>query len=282
MFWDTIGRLALYGTASLFVAIGVGWPLPGSPVWGGAALLVGAMSVGALFMALEGRGPGRLGFYLAPDAIRESMSGLGLGVAVGSTVVGLLAVTGGLTWVPQTSDGTTWLGGAVLALLFFSVPAAAEEAWVRGYPLLVLREAGGAGVAVGVTSAVFGLLHLGNPGASVLSTANVILAGVWLGVLTVRTRSLWWATGAHVGWNWVHGFIADVPVSGLQVVDAPGYEGVAQGPWWWGGEGFGPEGSVASTAVLLIATVVCARAGWMTPGDAARRAHDMDEQTDEA
>lgn len=281
MLWETIGRLAAYGTASLFVAIGVGLLLPGGPVWGGVAILIGSMSVGALILATEGRGAGRLGFYLASDAVHESVYGLGLGVLVGLMVVGLLAATGGLAWVPQEGSGATWVGGAVFALLFFTIPAAAEEALVRGYPLLVLREAGGAGVAVGVTSTVFGLLHLGNPGASVLSTANVILAGVWLGVVTVRTRSLWWATGAHIGWNWAHGFIADVPVSGLRVVDAPGYDGVSRGVWWWGGEGFGPEGSLASTAVLLLATVVCARSGWMTPGEAARRVHELDEKTEE-
>lgn len=278
MAWSTGAWLiALFVTVSLFVAILVGSFFPSGPVWGGAALLVGATAVGSALLLFEGTRPAVLGFYLGIDSIRESGLGLVLGIAVGVSVVGLLAVTGGLEWVEQDLGGGTWITGAMAALLFFVLPAAAEEALLRGYPLVVLRRLGGVGVAVAVTSSVFGLLHLGNPGAGVLSTANVVLAGVWLGVITVRTRSLWWATGAHIGWNWSHGFVADVPVSGLEVVDAPGYEGVPIGPEWWGGGAFGPEGSVASTLVLIAATVVCWKARWLRPGPAAARLIDERE-----
>lgn len=269
--WGTAAwRLGFYITASLLVAIAVGLPLPPGPVSGGAALLVGSTTVGAVLLALDGTRAGRLGFYIAPDAVRESGLGLALGAGVGLAVVVLLALTGGLEWVTTDGSVASWGGAAVVSLLFFALPAAAEEAFVRGYPLLVLGELGGSGVAVGVTASAFGLLHLGNPGAGVLSTANVLLAGVWLGVIAVRTGSLWWATGAHIGWNWTHGFLADVPVSGLEVVDAPGYDGVAVGPTWWGGGGFGPEGSIVATMVLGVAVFVCARASWLMPGPAAR------------
>lgn len=276
---NAIWRLGFYTTASLLIAIAVGIPLPPGPVSGGAALLVGSITVGAVLLALDGTGAGRLGFYLAPDAVRESGLGLALGSGVGLSVVVLLALTGGLEWVPTDGGVLSWGGAAMSALLFFTLPAAAEEAFVRGYPLLALRTLGGSGLAVCVTASVFGLLHLGNPGAGALSTTNVVLAGVWLGVIAVRTRSLWWATGAHIGWNWTHGFIADVPVSGLEVVDAPGYDGVATGPTWWGGGGFGPEGSVAATLVLGVAVLVCARASWMKPGPAARARAPEENET---
>ena len=73
---------------------------------------------------------------------------------------------------------------------------------------------------------------------------------VFLGVVYLKTASLWWATGAHLGWNWAHGFLADLPVSGLELVDAPLLEPVTGGPDWLSGGSFGPEGSVVSTLVL--------------------------------
>jgi uncharacterized protein len=35
-----------------------------------------------------------------------------------------------------------------------------------------------------------------------LGLANIFLAGVMLAVAYLRTRSLWFATGVHLGWNW--------------------------------------------------------------------------------
>jgi hypothetical protein len=79
----------------------------------------------------------------------------------------------------------------------------------------------------------------------------------------------------HLGWNWSHGYVADVPVSGLEVVDAPLYEGVATGPRWLGGGAFGPEGSIVSTIVVLGAAAVCWWGPWPVAGAAARAADPL-------
>lgn len=73
----------------------------------------------------------------------------------------------------------------------------------------------------------------------------------------------------HLGWNWVLGYAADVPVSGLDLVNAPFYEGSSSGPEWLGGGSFGPEGSVVATAVLLMATVWALRSVRLVPGEEA-------------
>jgi hypothetical protein len=98
---------------------------------------------------------------------------------------------------------------------------------------------------------------------TVFGALDVAASGVFLGVVYLKTLSLWWATGAHLGWNWVHGYLADVPVSGLELLDAPLYEGHARGPDWLGGGSFGPEGSVLATLVVAAAAVVCWRAGFL-------------------
>jgi hypothetical protein len=126
-----------------------------------------------------------------------------------------------------------------------------------------------------VTSGVFGALHLTNPNVTVIGTLNVTVAGAFLGVVYLKTLSLWWATGAHLGWNWTHGYLADVPVSGLELIDAPLYEGVVSGPQWLGGGAFGPEGSLLATAVLFVATVLCWRARWLRPDEAVLAARPL-------
>ena len=94
-----------------------------------------------------------------------------------------------------------------------------------------------------------------------LAAANVSVAGLFLGALVLRTGSLWWATGAHLGWNWGQAFLADLPVSGLDVVDTPFWEGSLEGAPWLAGAGFGVEGSVLATLALAGAAWLC----WRTP-----------------
>ena len=101
------------------------------------------------------------------------------------------------------------------------------------------------------------------------------MGGAFLGVVYLKTLSLWWATGAHLGWNWTHGYLADVPVSGLELIDAPLYEGVVSGPLWLGGGAFGPEGSLLATAVLFVATLLCWRARSLRPGEAVLAARPL-------
>ena len=251
-----------------FIATLVGAVMPRGVVWGSLALLIGSIVAGWLWLAADGRGPGALGFHVSSETVPEAAKGLAVGVGIGLVVIGVMAVLGGVRWTSQDGTAVAWLWGGAGALAFLTLPAAAEEALLRGYPLQALAEAWGPGRALVATSVVFGALHLGNPGATALGTVNVGAAGMLLGVVYLRTGSLWWATGVHLGWNWAHGYLADVPVSGLEVIDAPFYEGVARGPEWLGGGAFGPEGSVIATVVVLAAAAACWWGPWLKPGSA--------------
>lgn len=267
-------RLLAFVVLTVVLAFPVLAFVPGGLVTSSFALLLGSMAAGWCMLALDGRGPTALGFHPSLEAPVELLKGLALGTAVGLLVVALMAIAGGVRWVSEAGSPGAWLSGALGALAFLAVPAAAEEALLRGYPLQALGEAWGAWVAVVVTAVVFGLLHLANPGVGPLSTANIAAAGLLLGVVYVRTLSLWWATGAHLGWNWAHGYVADVPVSGLEldVLDAPLYQGMASGPEWLGGGAFGPEGSVVTTVVVLGLTAALWWGPWLKPGTTMERA----------
>ncbi len=274
-FWRVPGGRLRLGWRLLFFALlmfTVGavstFVLPTGRLAGSVAILLGSVGAGVLVLALDGRRAGALGFHVVPAAATETMLGLALGLAVAGVVLALIAVAGGIEWASEPGTLLGWAGGALGALAFLALPAAAEEALLRGYPLQALAEAWGPAWAIALTAIAFGALHLGNPGVTPLATLNIAVAGVFLGVVYLKTLSLWWATGTHLGWNWAQGYLADAPVSGLELMDAPLYEGVVRGPAWLGGGSFGPEGSLVATAGVAVAAIACWRARWLRPSEA--------------
>ncbi|HEX6715464.1 MAG TPA: type II CAAX endopeptidase family protein, partial [Pyrinomonadaceae bacterium] len=110
---------------------------------------------------------------------------------------------------------TSMIGSAVLLI----IAALAEEAMFRGYGLQTLTRAKLAWLGVLLTSVPFGLVHLGNPNVVPgVTFANTAIAGIWLAVAYLRTRSLWLPLGVHWSWNWALGWFFGLPVSGIKLV----------------------------------------------------------------
>jgi membrane protease YdiL (CAAX protease family) len=265
------GRVRLGWRLLLFLVLAAAFAtlaalvVPAGMVGGAASEVVGAVGAGAVMLALDGRAPGALGFYLARPAPAEALRGLALGVGLGGALVAALGVSGGAHWTAESGAAGTWAVSGARALALFALPAAAEEALLRGYPLQAVAEAWGPRWGLGITAVVFGALHLFNPGITPLGAANVAAAGLFLGALYLRTGSLWWVAGAHLGWNWTLGWLAGLRVSGLDVVDAPLMQGVSSGPAWLGGGAFGPEGSALAMVVFLGAAAACWWGSWLRP-----------------
>lgn len=249
--------------------------LPNTVPGSGAALLIGSLVAGWSLLAIDGRPPEALGFHLARSWIREASLGLTLGILVGLVVVAAVSVVGGISWTLEDGTPGGYLAGAGSALAFFLLPAAGEEAFFRGYPLLIVAGSLGPGTALVATSVVFGTMHLGNPEVQWIGALNVGVMGLFLGALLLRTKSLWWASGAHLGWNVTLAFVADLPVSGLDLVDAPYVGASPTGRPWLSGGGFGPEGSVVTTVVGLAAAAWV----WWTPR-LASSTHQQPESDD--
>jgi membrane protease YdiL (CAAX protease family) len=268
-------RIFLFLNLTVVVVVAASFLAPEEMPLASAPLLLGCLVGGWAMLRLDGRRPGALGFYLSPGIVKESLCGLGLGVCVGGAVVAGMVVLGALRWVPDAGSALGYVKEGGAALWFFSLPAAGEEALMRGYLFQALAEVWGGSWALWVTSVLFGMLHLGNPNTSWIGLANILVAGLFLGVIYLKTASLWWATGAHLGWNWTHGFLFDLPVSGLELLDAPLLEPLTRGPDWLSGGAFGPEGSVLSTLILLSATGVLWRTSWLRPGERAREVRPL-------
>lgn len=210
------------------------------------------------FQLLDRRSFRTLGLWFYDGWGRELGAGLAGGFLLLSLVVGLLALAGQIHFRVQPLDPLTTLRGLgwMLALL---LPAAAhEELLFRGYPFQRLVEAWGAFVPVAVLSAVFGLVHLRNPAATLLSTANTVLMGILLALAYLKTRGLWLPIGLHFVWNFSMGFLYSLPVSGLVLSRHLLVAEIGDRVWLSGGN-YGPEGSVLTTGVVLAATVWLAR-----------------------
>jgi membrane protease YdiL (CAAX protease family) len=162
----------------------------------------------------------------------------------------MLYVAGLLRFVPTMLD-SGWSGAAVRVTLVLLPAALAEEMASRGYLLTVLRERIGTRGAIAVTSAGFGLLHLSNPGWTLVSLAIVMLAGVLLAVVRVALGSIYAAWMAHLAWNWVMAVPLHAYVSG-QRLEAPGYRAVTEGPAWLSGGRWGPEGGLVAALGMSV------------------------------
>ena len=150
----------------------------------------------------------------------------------------------------QDSPAGSWAGSALKVLIILVPAALYEELLMRGYAFATLREWLGPAPAVALTSIAFGLLHAANPGKSYTPLIVVTLAGVYLAVILLATKSLYAAWLAHAAWNFVQAGVLHVPVSGLPM-SRPNYELVETGPDWVTGGPWGPEGGVMAAAAIL-------------------------------
>ena len=269
--WRILLFLALFIVFSLPASL---IPFPGVP-GDFFSLLVATLLASWVLLRMDGRGLGALGFYLSPSAVRESALGLGLGIGGALVVILGMAALGGIRWSGQ---GGAW-GAALLtggaSFWLFTIPAAAEEALVRGYFFQALVEKWGPMAPLWATSILFGFMHIGNPNWTYIGVANIAVAGLFLGVIYLKTASLWWASGAHLGWNWAQGFLTDLPVSGTDMVDNPLMEAHFHGSELVSGGAFGPEASVVATVIVGLASLLLWKTSLLSPGESARNVRPL-------
>jgi membrane protease YdiL (CAAX protease family) len=169
----------------------------------------------------------------------------------------------GVGWL--TFDGFAWetdpvltvLGGTVGMFIVFIFVGWNEELLSRGYHLQTLASGLNLFWGVVISSAIFGLLHLGNPNATWVSAAGIFFAGLFLAYGYLTTRQLWLPIGLHIGWNFFEGVVFGFPVSGLDIYRL--LRITVEGPELWTGGAFGPEaGLVVLPGLLLGAALVYA------------------------
>lgn len=207
---------------------------------------------------LEGLPWRALGLWFHARWLRDLLVGSAIGVASLTVATAIATAGGGLTFTFSGRAAMLQVGQTlVFSAVLFVLAALAEEALFRGYPLQTLTRARLVGFGVLLTSFAFAAIHMGNPNLSTaLPYINLLLAGVWLAVAYLRTRSLWFPLGVHWAWNWALGALFGLPVSGITDL-APHslLHGIDLGPAWLTGGNFGIEGGLACTITLIVSTI---------------------------
>jgi uncharacterized protein len=195
----------------------------------------------------------------------------GFGLGLGAVLIALIFAFGWLTgtvritgYFQPFTEGLAFLPGFLQALLLYVFVGIYEELISRGYHLINLSEGLNLKpigkhlaiiLAVLVSSAVFGLLHFGNPNATWVSTLNITLAGIVFSLGMVFTRRLAIPIGLHITWNFFLGNVFGFPVSGTR----NGATLIATetiGPDWLTGGAFGPEAGLMGLIALIIGGIL--------------------------
>ena len=196
----------------------------------------------------------RMGWRFDRGLPRRLLRGAAVGVALAAIAVGLALLASGAA-IHLTPSLAQWPGVAGPIALGLVAAALAEELWFRGYPLRRLAEAVGPVPAMAVVSLGFGAVHVANPNATVLSTANIVLAGVWLALAFFSPGGMPFAWGLHFGWNGALALVFDAPVSGF-AFDVPGVDYFPGARSWIDGGRFGPEGGLVGTVALVVGALL--------------------------
>lgn len=191
-----------------------------------------------------------LGFSFETPVVRHLVYGLFWGVGLMVVVFGLTFALGGF------SITSTQFPANKLAILFFTLlPAAAlEEVIMRGYLLHSLMQSTNRYIALLFTSMLFALGHGFNDNVTFLALANIVLAGLLLGIYYIHRQNLWFPIALHFAWNYMQSPILGSPVSGavtpsILTLDFTGSNLITGGK-------FGFEGSLVTTVVTIVAILV--------------------------
>lgn len=241
-----VNRLAFAGVAAVVPAL-PGWLLD---LLEGGVYLVGILILTWVFLHyLDRQHLAALGLH-TEGWLRQIVIGLGLGGGLMAMLFVVMAAAGWLeaelAWPAPVSFLASVLSWMALSFV--------EELTFRGYILQGLAKAWIMPLAVAVSSVAFGAVHLIDPNVQLLAVLNICVAGLFLAVAYLVTRSLWLPIGIHVGWNLTEIHILGLAGSGF--TEPSLVHSIVSGPEWMTGGAFGPEGGLLGLAGWLIGIVL--------------------------
>ena len=183
-----------------------------------------------------------LGLKLDKKMWIDLLAGIGITFVMMGLIYVLMYAFGwitfeGFAWEFESASSVTF--GLVGMFVVFILVGWNEELLSRGYQLQNLADGINLFWGVVISSAVFGILHLGNPNATWISAVGIFLAGIFLAYGYTSTKQLWLPIGLHLGWNFFEGVIFGFPVSGLDMFTMTRI--TVDGPELITGGAFGPE-----------------------------------------
>lgn len=253
--WRLLLFLLLTAVAVTGLVGGSGMLIGRVPVVGDVLTLLAVLLASWILTRFINKKPlSAIGLWVHPRTGRELGTGILVGFLMMSAIFIVMLAAG---YVDITWRALAWenvLVAMLFSLLVFLPAAAFEELLFRGYAFQTLAQGITMLPAILVMSALFGAAHLQNPHSTLLSTVNVMLAGIWFSLAYLKTRGLWLPFGLHFSWNFTQTTVFGFPTSGLAMADRQIWSTVEKGPDWITGGPFGPEGGILATMVLLAGT----------------------------
>ena len=178
---------------------------------------------------------------------KDMIAGILLGLILIGSGFTILYLSGSITIEGLLPD----LKYILASIFFYAIISWIEEISFRGYILNNLMDSFNHYVALIVSSVMFAFFHGLNPGLSFLSLFNLFLAGILLGIVFLYTRTIWFALGLHLSWNFFQGPVFGFPVSGISMDGFIKQQQV--GSEIITGGSFGFEGSILCSMLLITA-----------------------------
>lgn len=239
-----VALISLVGSRAV---IAVNWNTPLTLVLGAATAVLSLFAYAWIVRRTEHRDPVEV-------ARKGALGALSRGLLIGSAMFGAVILN---IWFLGDYHVLGWgsIAGPIALIGFTAAAAVTEELLFRGVLFRVIEERLGTWLSLILTSLLFGLSHLLNPGATVWSAlAIAIEAGGMLAAAYAATRNLWVPIGMHFGWNFAEGAIFGTDISGKSAPEGL-LRSALSGPEAISGGSFGPEASVYTVVAGVLVTM---------------------------
>jgi CAAX amino terminal protease family protein len=142
-------------------------------------------------------------------------------------------------------------------LSLFLLVGVVEEVIFRGILFRLITDKWNIAVGLTTSSLLFGLAHLGNPGATLWAALAIALASGWLfGMAYAYHQTIWVPVGMHWAWNYLEGGVFGCAVSGTPLDYRPLITPRISGTDLLSGGAFGPEASIICVAIGIGISIV--------------------------
>ena len=142
-------------------------------------------------------------------------------------------------------------------LSLFLLVGVVEEVIFRGILFRLIADKWNIAVGLTTSSLLFGLAHLGNPGATLWAALAIALASGWLfGMAYAYHQTIWVPVGMHWAWNYLEGGVFGCAVSGTPLDYRPLITPRISGTDLLSGGAFGPETSIICVAIGIGISIV--------------------------
>ena len=142
-------------------------------------------------------------------------------------------------------------------LSLFLLVGVVEEVVFRGILFRLITDKWNIAVGLTTSSLLFGLAHLGNPGATLWAALAIAIASGWLfGMAYAYHQTIWVPIGMHWAWNYLEGGVFGCAVSGAPLDYQPLITPRISGADILTGGAFGPEASIICVALGIVLSIV--------------------------